>query len=286
MLIWKNENSVMYPSNVNLLQDTYYKNIGNINKQYIVTPINKGLGKYLPHPTSSDQRLYNVPRKFSLSELAKTGNDLNAQNFKLYKGATIFDYSKISSSSSSGSSTSVSTPSYWTQRYPSSLLSSEENFQSSNKLSYSNSNGCGFLSLQYNKEKQAAPRRKSTGNLVNKSKLGTVNRKLSDFSIGTKNELSRYGIVCVHCGETQTPEWRRGPYGNRTLCNACGLFYRKLIRKFGFKSANLLMRYRKTKIPSDRRIPKVIQVPNNIQIIFDQDPTLDENYMTIPSKTN
>ncbi|KAJ3813462.1 hypothetical protein F5876DRAFT_63122 [Lentinula aff. lateritia] len=33
------------------------------------------------------------------------------------------------------------------------------------------------------------------------------------------------------CGATSTPEWRRGPMGPRTLCNACGLVYAKLIKK-------------------------------------------------------
>lgn len=36
---------------------------------------------------------------------------------------------------------------------------------------------------------------------------------------------------CSHCGSKSTPEWRRGPEGDKTLCNACGLFYSKLIKK-------------------------------------------------------
>lgn len=28
---------------------------------------------------------------------------------------------------------------------------------------------------------------------------------------------------CLQCNTTHTPEWRRGPDGPRTLCNACGL---------------------------------------------------------------
>lgn len=31
------------------------------------------------------------------------------------------------------------------------------------------------------------------------------------------------GQKCHSCGTTETPEWRRGPDGARTLCNACGL---------------------------------------------------------------
>ncbi|KAJ3905902.1 hypothetical protein F5879DRAFT_694627 [Lentinula edodes] len=39
------------------------------------------------------------------------------------------------------------------------------------------------------------------------------------------------GQTCLGCGATSTPEWRRGPMGPRTLCNACGLVYAKLIKK-------------------------------------------------------
>ncbi|KZT41783.1 hypothetical protein SISSUDRAFT_203281 [Sistotremastrum suecicum HHB10207 ss-3] len=36
---------------------------------------------------------------------------------------------------------------------------------------------------------------------------------------------------CHSCNIKETPEWRRGPDGARTLCNACGLHYAKLVRK-------------------------------------------------------
>ncbi|OKL63582.1 hypothetical protein UA08_01489 [Talaromyces atroroseus] len=38
---------------------------------------------------------------------------------------------------------------------------------------------------------------------------------------------------CHSCNRAETPEWRRGPDGARTLCNACGLHYAKLTRKLG-----------------------------------------------------
>lgn len=36
---------------------------------------------------------------------------------------------------------------------------------------------------------------------------------------------------CHSCHRVDTPEWRRGPDGARTLCNACGLHFAKLQRK-------------------------------------------------------
>lgn len=37
-----------------------------------------------------------------------------------------------------------------------------------------------------------------------------------------KNDRNR---ICTSCGSTNSPEWRKGPSGIKTLCNACGLRY-------------------------------------------------------------
>ncbi|KAH8117038.1 hypothetical protein DFH11DRAFT_1146438 [Phellopilus nigrolimitatus] len=37
--------------------------------------------------------------------------------------------------------------------------------------------------------------------------------------------------VCVTCGRTDSPEWRKGPKGPKTLCNACGLRWAKRAKK-------------------------------------------------------
>lgn len=39
---------------------------------------------------------------------------------------------------------------------------------------------------------------------------------------------------CLACSATETPEWRKGPTGPRTLCNACGLFFAKQVSLFPF----------------------------------------------------
>lgn len=38
------------------------------------------------------------------------------------------------------------------------------------------------------------------------------------------------GKSCVMCQTKNTPEWRRGPSGNRDLCNSCGLRWAKQVR--------------------------------------------------------
>ncbi|KAJ2980654.1 hypothetical protein NQ176_g2505 [Zarea fungicola] len=45
--------------------------------------------------------------------------------------------------------------------------------------------------------------------------------------------------LCHSCNRIDTPEWRRGPDGARTLCNACGLHYAKLERKRQLEARSL-----------------------------------------------
>ncbi|KAI3959143.1 hypothetical protein MKX01_023819 [Papaver californicum] len=46
---------------------------------------------------------------------------------------------------------------------------------------------------------------------------------------------------CSHCGVQKTPQWRTGPLGAKTLCNACGVRY---------KSGRLLPEYRPASSPT------------------------------------
>ncbi|CAN0916384.1 GATA transcription factor 11 [Linum grandiflorum] len=44
-----------------------------------------------------------------------------------------------------------------------------------------------------------------------------------------KNPTPKAPVVtrkCSHCSVTQTPQWREGPMGPKTLCNACGVRHR------------------------------------------------------------
>ncbi|CAH1442508.1 unnamed protein product [Lactuca virosa] len=46
---------------------------------------------------------------------------------------------------------------------------------------------------------------------------------------------------CLHCGSDKTPQWRTGPMGPKTLCNACGV---------RFKSGRLVPEYRPAASPT------------------------------------
>jgi hypothetical protein len=46
---------------------------------------------------------------------------------------------------------------------------------------------------------------------------------------------------CTHCASEETPQWRQGPEGPKTLCNACGV---------RFKSGRLFPEYRPINSPT------------------------------------
>ncbi|KAI4690208.1 uncharacterized protein J4E84_004392 [Alternaria hordeiaustralica] len=75
----------------------------------------------------------------------------------------------------------------------------------------------------------------------NASNYGDDNKGMGGFA-GGDNKTRKRGRAappgrCHSCNRAETPEWRRGPDGARTLCNACGLHYAKLTRKMGGKQA-------------------------------------------------
>ncbi|CAN1278786.1 GATA transcription factor 1 [Linum perenne] len=52
---------------------------------------------------------------------------------------------------------------------------------------------------------------------------------------------NKIGRKCQHCGSEKTPQWRAGPMGPKTLCNACGVRY---------KSGRLVPEYRPANSPT------------------------------------
>jgi hypothetical protein len=50
----------------------------------------------------------------------------------------------------------------------------------------------------------------------------TYGRHLPPESLqGSNTSSSGSSVRCLNCDKRETPEWRKGPYGPRTLCNAC-----------------------------------------------------------------
>lgn len=86
---------------------------------------------------------------------------------------------------------------------------------------------------------------------------------------------------CSHCEVTKTPQWREGPMGPKTLCNACGVHYR---------SGRLFPEYRPAASPtfvpslhsnSHRKViemrKKVVKPMNTMAEINKSLPTAPEN---------
>jgi len=48
-----------------------------------------------------------------------------------------------------------------------------------------------------------------------------------------RSKYADLDLMCLSCGVKQTPEWRRGPAGAKTLCNACGLHWAKVLKAEG-----------------------------------------------------
>ncbi|CAN6468588.1 unnamed protein product [Victoria cruziana] len=46
-------------------------------------------------------------------------------------------------------------------------------------------------------------------------------------SWGEDGRMSGVSRACADCQTTKTPLWRSGPQGPKSLCNACGIRYRK-----------------------------------------------------------
>ncbi|PRW60051.1 GATA transcription factor 12-like [Chlorella sorokiniana] len=69
--------------------------------------------------------------------------------------------------------------------------------------------------------------RGSVGNGVDSGEVGSKGSKGGRKGpTGPRGKKGRR-TVCLNCGCHQTPQWRCGPLGPRTLCNACGVRYKK-----------------------------------------------------------
>ncbi|KAK4056060.1 hypothetical protein OIO90_002791 [Microbotryomycetes sp. JL221] len=78
----------------------------------------------------------------------------------------------------------------------------------------------------------ALGRKRGHGSIDNMS-LATSSRKKRGSSDGgsTRSTKSNGGRGCANCGKMDSPEWRAGPTGQKTLCNACGLRWAKSQRQ-------------------------------------------------------
>ncbi|XP_022753870.1 GATA transcription factor 11-like [Durio zibethinus] len=108
------------------------------------------------------------------------------------------------------------------------LSSTSSTSRGSNSLVGSESESESFLT-----DKPAKKRQKKKKNLTLLSGSTEINKSTSQQPIIVRR--------CMHCEVTKTPQWRAGPMGPKTLCNACGVRYR---------SGRLLPEYRPAASPT------------------------------------
>ncbi|XP_010264324.1 PREDICTED: GATA transcription factor 4-like [Nelumbo nucifera] len=95
--------------------------------------------------------------------------------------------------------------------------------------------------------------------VTGKSKLGNSNTNINSTSSRKKEGSLASSVItaaepsgsasssssgvrkCTHCASEKTPQWRTGPLGPKTLCNACGVRY---------KSGRLVPEYRPAASPT------------------------------------
>lgn len=78
---------------------------------------------------------------------------------------------------------------------------------------------------------------------VNQPSFKNVKQRepLLSLPMNSAKSVASIGRKCQHCGADKTPQWRAGPLGPKTLCNACGVRY---------KSGRLLPEYRPASSPT------------------------------------
>ncbi|KMZ57477.1 GATA transcription factor 9 [Zostera marina] len=90
---------------------------------------------------------------------------------------------------------------------------------------------------------------------------------------------------CTHCSSEKTPQWRTGPLGPKTLCNACGV---------RFKSGRLVPEYRPAASPTfvltqhSNSHRKVVELRRQKELVYRHQAQnhLQNNRETSPSTTN
>ncbi|KAJ4952928.1 hypothetical protein NE237_029760 [Protea cynaroides] len=90
------------------------------------------------------------------------------------------------------------------------------------------------------KRSRAVSTHKSWTSLPQYDNLVTSKKRDNSTALQSPSS-SGVGRKCMHCGSERTPQWRTGPLGPKTLCNACGVRH---------KSGRLVPEYRPAASPT------------------------------------
>lgn len=124
------------------------------------------------------------------------------------------------------------------------------------------------LGVDQQLKKKKGRKSKVTTTTTTTTTIPTVAAELFMLETG---DVGANGRRCSHCGVQKTPQWRAGPMGSKTLCNACGVRY---------KSGRLLPEYRPAISPTfldhvhSNSHRKVLEMrrKKEVQVQFKQQP--------------
>lgn len=93
-----------------------------------------------------------------------------------------------------------------------------------------------LISPSSSSDSESSPAKK-----IHKAAAGDEQKKIKITLPGNPTATHEAVRKCLHCEITKTPQWRAGPMGPKTLCNACGV---------RFKSGRLFPEYRPAASPT------------------------------------
>ncbi|CAN8247262.1 unnamed protein product [Cochlearia groenlandica] len=99
------------------------------------------------------------------------------------------------------------------------------------------------MSQHYAPEESESETYLSSENSAKKRRKKIKNRRVPSSVCDSPKVFNADGTVrkCTHCETIKTPQWREGPCGRKTLCNACGV---------RFRSGRLVPEYRPASSPT------------------------------------
>lgn len=136
----------------------------------------------------------------------------------------------VNTTSNIATAASYSTPAYYTTGYPTGSIPASYMGHPNLRSPYGNMPN----SMPYGRASLG-----SIGAMGHLSALGgmatTAGKRKSRYQSYDRTGFS--GHVCTECHVEESPEWRKGPKGPKTLCNACGLRWAKKFRKENMKNS-------------------------------------------------
>lgn len=98
-----------------------------------------------------------------------------------------------------------------------------------------------ILRVPSEQEKKSSKPAEASSEHKKKKKIKVTISTAARVEVNNQNSTGDNVRKCMHCEITKTPQWRLGPMGPKTLCNACGVRY---------KSGRLFPEYRPAASPT------------------------------------